>query len=225
MMLSAVRNSMMLSAVRISYFCLMKYLAVLCLAGVLLSGACVHHQPAVASHDSLPGSDSTPKNDFFPVADYLETEILNVDSTPVALVCYRTSNNRTDSAFISPSEFNTLALQFLPPEIRDGGLQRNFTENSFADKTTGSITFSYSPIDKNNALQRIDLQTVQGHRGQEVKSIYMEVRRKAGDSLMLQKMLWASKRNFQIVTLTSVGGSEQQERQVKVVWDKGEEDE
>jgi hypothetical protein len=203
----------------------MKYLAVLCLAGVLLSGACVNHQPAVASRDSLPGIDSATKNDFFPVAGYLETEIMNVDSTPVALVCYRTSNNRTDSAFISPPEFNTLALQFLPPEIRDSGLEKNFTENSFVDKTTGSITFSYSPIDKNNALQRVDLQTVQGGRGQEVKSIYMEVRRKAGDSLILQKMLWASKRNFQIVTLTSIGGSEQQERQVKVVWDKGEEDE
>ena len=102
-----------------------------------MSGACVNHQPAVVSHDSLPGADSAPKNSFFPVADYLETEILNVDSTPVALVCYRTSNNRTDSAFISPPEFNTLALQFLPSEIRDGALERNFTESSFGDKTTG----------------------------------------------------------------------------------------
>jgi hypothetical protein len=163
----------------------MKYLAVLCLAGVLLSGACVHHQPAVASRDSLPGIDSTPKNNFFPVADYLETEILDVDSTPVALVCYRTSNNRTDSAFISPPEFNTLALQFLPSEIRDGALERNFTESSFVDKTTGSMTFSYSPIDKNNALQRVDVQTAQGSRAQEVKNIYMEIRRKTGDSLIV----------------------------------------
>jgi hypothetical protein len=185
----------------------------------------VSHQPAVPVQDSIPGIDSTQKNSFFPVAFYLQTEILNVDSTPVALVRYRTSNNRTDSAFISPPEFNSLALQFLPPEIRDGGLEKNFTESSFADKTTGSITFSYTPIDKNNPLLRVDVQTVPGPRAQEVKSIYMEIRRKAGDSLILQKMLWAAKRNFQIVTFTSVRGSEQQERQVKVVWDKGEGDE
>ena len=203
----------------------MKHFAVLCLAGTLLSGACVNHQPAVVSHDSLPGADSTPKNRFFPVADYLETEIMNVDSTPIALVRYRTGNHQTDSAFISPPEFNTLALQFLPPEIRDSALEKNFTECSFVDKTTGSMTFSYTPIDKDNALQRLDVQTAQGRNAQEVKSIYMEIRRKAGDSLILQKMLWAAKRNFQIVTLTSVRGSEQQERQVKVVWDKGEGDE
>jgi hypothetical protein len=203
----------------------MKYLAVLCVAGALLSGACVSHQPAVPVHDSIPGTDSTQKNSFFPVADYLQTEILNVDSTPVALVRYRTSNNKTDSAFISQPEFNSLALQFLPPEIRDGGLEKNFTESSVADKTTGSITFSYTPVDKNNALQRVDVQTVPGHRAQEVKSIYMEIRRSAGDSLILQKMLWTSKRNFQIVALSQVKGGGEQERQVKVVWDKGEEDE
>jgi hypothetical protein len=87
------------------------------------------------------------------------------------------------------------------------------------------MTFSYTPIDKNNALQRLDVQTAQGRRAQEVKNIYMEILRKAGDSVILQKMLWAVKRNFQIVTLTSVRGGEQQERQVKVVWDKGEGDE
>jgi hypothetical protein len=203
----------------------MKYLAVLCLAGTLLSGACVNHQPKVSSSDSLPGTDSTPTNHFFPVADYIETEILNVDSTPVALVRYRTSNNQTDSAFISPPEFNSLALQFLPPEIRDGGLEKNFTESSFADKTTGSMTFSYTPIDKNNPIQRLDVQTAQGRRAQEVKNIYMEIHRTTGDSAVLQKMLWTSKRNFQIVALTQVKGGGGQTLQVKVVWDKGEEDE
>ena len=203
----------------------MKYLAALCLAGTLLSAACVSHQPAVPVHDSIPGTDSAAKNSFFPVADFLETEILNVDSMPVALVRYTTSNKQTDSAFISPPEFNSLALQFLPPEIRDGGLEKNFTESSFSDKTTGSMTFSYTPIDKDNPLQRVDVQTVQGRRAQEVKNIYMEIRRMAGDSQVLRKMLWTSKRNFQIVALTQLKGGEQQVRQVKVVWDKGEEDE
>ena len=53
----------------------------------------------------------------------------------------------------------------------------------------------------------------------------MEIHRTAGDSLVLQKMLWTSKRNFQIVALTQLKGGGHQERQVKVVWDKGEEDE
>jgi hypothetical protein len=200
----------------------MKYLAVLCLAGTLLLGACVNHQPVVPVRDSIPSTDSIRKNNFFPVADYLQTEILTVDSTPAALVRYRTSGHQTDSAFISPPEFDKLALQFLPPEVRDTSLAQHFKESSFADKTTGSITFSYTPIDRDNALQRVDVQTAQGRNAQEVKNIYMEIRRVTGDSIVLQKMLWAAKRRFQIVTLTSIKGGQQQEQQLKVVWnDRG----
>jgi hypothetical protein len=200
----------------------MKYLAVLCLAGTLLSAACVNHQPAVPVHDSIPGTDPTEKNNFFPVADFLRTEILGVDSTPVALVRYRTSGHQTDSAFISPPEFDKLASQFLPSEVSDSALAKDFTESSFADKTTGSITFSYTPIDKDNALRRVDVQTAQGRQAQEVKNIYMETRRVTGDTVVLKKMLWAAKQRFQIVTLTNVKGGEQLEQQLKVVWgDRG----
>lgn len=197
----------------------MKYLAVLCLAGTLLSGACVNHQPAIPVRDSTPDTDSTQKNNFFPVANYLQTEIQQVDSTPAALVRYRTNGHQTDSAFISPPEFNKLASQFLPPEVSDSSLEKNFTESSFADKTTASITFSYTPIDKDNVLQRVDVLTAQGKRAQEVKNIYMEIRRVTGDSVVLQKMLWAAQRKFQIVTLTSVKGVKQPEQQLRVVWD------
>ncbi|HWB92416.1 MAG TPA: hypothetical protein VG605_11205 [Puia sp.] len=188
--------------------------------GMLLLGACGHHaQPAASSKDSLPGSDtSATTNQFFPVDDYLEAEILSVDSLPMAFWKYVTHDNRTDSALINTAQFNALALQFLPPEIRDGGLNKNFTESSFMDRATQTITFTYTPVNKDLPLQRVDVQTEPGVRAQHVKSIYLERSRVAGDSVILQKLLWSARHSFQIVTLIRIKDKALQEEQVRVVW-------
>lgn len=185
-----------------------------------------HGQPAAASKDSLPGSDSSAaRNNFFPVDDYLEAEILSVDSLPIAFWKYVTHDNRTDSVLIGTPQFNALALQFLPPEIRNGGLNKNFTESSFMDKTTQSVTLTYTPVNKDLPLQRVDVQTAPGARAQEVKTVYLERNRVAGDSVILQKLLWRAKHGFQIVTLTRVKGKAPQEEQVRVVWANDNEEE
>src|SRR5579864_1648059 len=95
----------------------MKYLAFLLMAGSVAFAACGHSSQsgATAQQDSTDIS-----NPFFPVADYLESEILSVDSTPTALLKYVTHNGRMDSSFIGVPEFNALALQFLPVQLRDG---------------------------------------------------------------------------------------------------------
>ena len=187
--------------------------------------ACNHRTPAsTPSQDSLPGQDSSAaRNQFFPVDDYLEAEILSVDSMPMAFWKYVTRDNRTDSVLITSGDFNALALQFLPPEIRDGGLNKNFTESSFADRATQSITFTYTPVDKTLPLQRVDVQTTPGIRAQEVKSIYMERNHTAGDSVILQKLLWRAKHGFTIVNRIRVKGQAPKEEQVRVSWAGDEE--
>jgi hypothetical protein len=205
----------------------MKYLVVFCLTGLLL-GACVtHNQPTATTKDSLADADSTTsKNRFFPVADFLETEILAVDSAPLALCKYvvHGKQKQTDSAFISVPAFNTLAREFLPAELRDSGLEKHFTESSFADRATRSINFTYSPVDKDAALQRVDVMTMAGPRAQEVRSIYLEKRRVAGDSVIMQKLLWQAKHSFQIITLTRVKGGPPIEDLLRVVWNDGKDE-
>ena len=201
----------------------MKYFVLLCLAGAIFLTACGNHQqPADTSkQDSLSQADSG-RNAYLPVAEYLETEILHVDSVPLALKRYRTFDGKTDSAFIQVPEFNQLALQFLPTELHDGSFEKNFTESSFEDQSTQSIMFTYSTKVSDQSLRRVDVQTVTGHGSQKVKSIYLEKRRVSGDSLILDKMYWRTGRNFQIVTMTTVKGKPPVEQQLKVVWDDEE---
>jgi hypothetical protein len=208
----------------------MKYLFVVFFAGGLLWSAC--GTPGKPPSDTAPDADSLARKDsmsnvYFPVADYLMTEILHVDSIPVAIVRYVIQNGRTDSAFISPAEFNTLAKGFLLPEFRDGSFQKNYQESSFLDKATRTASFTYSTSDRTLALQRVDVVTASGAArdgSDQVKSIYLEKSFASGDTVVQQKMYWRAGRNFNIITRTNIHGKPPIDRQVKVVWDTGEDD-
>ena len=201
----------------------MKYLIAFSLVLGLAFCSCNNHQQLTArtSQDSLPASDTT--NTFFPVAEYLETEILHVDSVPLALKKYTTINYRTDSAFIQVPEFNNLAKRFLPQELHDGRFEKDFTESSFMDKSTQSIIFTYSSTVKELPLQRVDVTTVTHNGSQKVRSIYLEKTYSSGDSLITEKMYWRAGKNFQIVTMASPKGRPSVEQLLKVVWDEEEE--
>ncbi|HEY4337096.1 MAG TPA: hypothetical protein VGM89_14395 [Puia sp.] len=204
----------------------MKFFIVLCLAGAALLGACSNHpSPASSQSDSLARADSAAeKNAFFPVAEFLEAEIRSVDSLPLALKKFTIRKGHTDSVFLKVPEFNQLALQFVPRELADS-FEKNFTETSFQDKATRSITFTYSPVNADHELQRVDVLTVPGTRSMQVRSVYLEKARKAGDSMILQKMYWRSQRSFEIATLIRVKGIQTGEEQIRVVWDDTPEEE
>ena len=148
-----------------------------------------------------------------------------MDSALLAKKKFTIRNGHTDSVFLELPEFNQLAMQFVPRELADGSFEKNFTETSFEDKATRSITFTYSPINANTELQRVDVLTVPGTRSMEVKSVYLEKLRKSGDSVILQKMFWRAQRNFSIATLVHVKGIQAGEDQIRVVWDDSPEEE
>src|ERR1700722_7148760 len=137
----------------------MKNFVLAIIAGLCWS-ACAHRggQPVSILQDSLSHQDSS-RDAFFPVADYLEAEILRIDSFPEALRKFTTLNGRTDTAYIQLPEFNALALQFLAPALHDGSFEKKYAENSFMDKSTETITFTYSTPDKDLPLQRVDVVT------------------------------------------------------------------
>jgi hypothetical protein len=195
------------------------------IAGACLLAACANHhpQPATPVQDTLTGSD-TSSTLFFPVVDYLRSEIRHIDSLPVALKRYTTRQGKKDSAFISVAEFNALAEEFLTPDLGDSYFKKHYTEASFVDNTTGTITFTYSTADKNLPIQRVDVVTVPGTRSSKVKSIYLEKIRTAGDSATLQKLYWNSRRDFQIVSMVRIKGGNPEEQLTSVVWGDNEDD-
>ncbi len=185
--------------------------------------ACGHRggQPASNQQDSVARQDSS-ANAHFPVAEYLEAEILRIDSFPEALRKVTTRDGRTDTTYILLPEFNALALQFLLPAFNDGSFQTKYTESSFMDRSTETITFTYSATDKDLPLQRVDVVTITDGEVNKVRSVYLENRKVAGDSSIFQKLYWQTKHQMQIFSRITVKGKPPVEQQVKVIWDPEE---
>jgi hypothetical protein len=197
------------------------------IAGACLCGsACGHRsgQPVSHQQDSLSHQD-TAKDAFFPVADYLETEIQHIDSFPEALRKFTTRNGRTDTAYIQLPEFNALAMQFLVPAFNDGSFQKQYTESSFMDRSTETVTLTYATTDRDLPLQRVDVVTIADNGVNKVSSVYLENSKVAGDSMIFQKLYWQSRHQLQIISVITVKGRPPVEQQVKVVWDPDEDNE
>jgi hypothetical protein len=193
------------------------------MAILLLSAvACQQKNPTATA-----GTTDSTKN-FFPVADYINSEISYVDSTPLAIVKYTEQNGHADSSYIRPEEFHRLATELIPAELSTALFEKDYSENSFLDETTKSLTFIYSTKNKELPLQRVDVLAAQGSvagnqaSGSKVKSIYMESSFYRKDTLVTKKVLWQARKSF--LVLTSLQPQEKAPiiRQLKVVWDSGE---
>jgi hypothetical protein len=197
----------------------MKKFALACATGGwLLFCACGHSpQPSSPPTDTLSRPDSAEQT-FFPVAGVLESEIRQIDTTPVAIRKYITGNGHTDSGFVKPAEFHALAMQFVVPEFRNGQFEKSFTETSFIDNATRDATFTYSTTDKDLPLQRVDIVTVPHGQEHQMQSIYIERNRISGDSSILDKMFWRAGREFQLVSLISIKGAPPVQRKLVVSW-------
>jgi hypothetical protein len=89
--------------------------------------------------------DSTEKQHFFPVTDYLKGEIYTIKKNGINPLKYTTVNERTDSVWLKIEELDFALQEFLHPEIDSANLNTLFTEKSFFDQSINAITFTYDP--------------------------------------------------------------------------------
>lgn len=203
-----------------NHFYFQPYLRGLGSITILLLSVTACHQPAVPPINPITAATDSAQKNFFPVADYLRGEIRYVDSMPLALLKTNIRDDRTDSSFIKPDEFHRIAGEFLLPDLEKEQLSKKFLENSFMDRATGNLTFTYSALDKHLPLQRVDVVAIPAPTGAtQIKSIFLQTSEPSGDTLVVKKMLWTAKKNLLIITSLQPREKPPVVRQVKVVWD------
>jgi hypothetical protein len=161
----------------------------------------------------------TTRKDFLPVQDFIRSEIAWVDSFPAKIVKYTIENGQKDSTIIDLKIFDSLAKDFLSPELEKPAFENNFTESSFMDQTSESLSFTYSALNNKTAIRRVDVLATPSLELDRVKSIYIEKTTDGVDGKGLKKMYWKSKSNFQIVWIMDNPNQSPSTRQLKVVWD------
>jgi hypothetical protein len=195
----------------------MKRLFIPFLPVFLLTCACHSGQPQ-NNKDSIPSNDTAKKN-YLPVEDYLKSEIAAVDSFPLRLMRYRINQGKTDSAIITTPVFNQIAAEFLQPGLDSSRFEKNFEENSFIDRTTNLVSFTYSTKDTGYGLKRVDVLLSPGAGTDKLNSIYMEAISGNADSTVISKLSWKAGRNFRILHIKKPRNGPETASQTIVVWD------
>jgi hypothetical protein len=183
---------------------------------------CACHSTTSETTETQVTKTDTAKKNYLPVAYYLKAEIAGVDSFPLRIMKYQVSHGKTDSGIITTGVFDQLAKEFLMPELDSARFENNFEENSFVDRSTSLVSFTYSTKDTGNGLKRVDVLLSPGSGYDKLNSIYMESIAKDKDSTLISKMSWKAGRNFNILHIRQPKKGPETTNQTIVVWDSRE---
>jgi hypothetical protein len=197
----------------------MKQILIL-VSAIFLITACHSKQPET-SFGEIKKADTGKKN-YLPVADYLRAEIAAVDSFPLRIMKYRVINGKTDSGIITTAAFDQIAKEFLMPDLDSSRFENKFEENSFVDRSTNLVSFTYSTKDTGNGLKRVDVLLTPGTGTEKLHSIYMEAYSVNMDTAVISKLSWRGGKNFNIVRIRNPKNSHETTDQTIVVWDSRE---
>ncbi len=189
---------------------------------LIISSACACHSNESETKESIITKTDTAKKNYLPVAYYLKAEIAGVDSFPLRIMKYQVINGKTDSGIITTATFDQLAKEFLIPELDSARFENKFEENSFVDRSTNLVSFTYSTKDTGNGLKRVDVLLSPGSGYDKLNSIYMESISKDKDSSLISKMSWKAGRNFSILHIRQPNKGPETTNQTIVVWDSRE---
>jgi hypothetical protein len=190
------------------------------LLSIVLTLACHSKHPETTGSGTI--QTDTAKKNYLPVADYLKAEIAAVDSFPQLIMKYQISNGKTDSGIITTPVFDQLAKEFLLAELDSSHFENNFEENSFVDRSTNLVSFTYSTKDTGNGLKRVDVLLSPGTGVDRLNTIYMETISGNKDSSVIRKMSWKAGRNFRILRILKPNNGPETTNQTIIVWDSRE---
>src|SRR5947199_3964680 len=180
---------------------------------------CSCHSKASDTGETVEKKSDTTKKNYLPVAYYLQAEKSAVDSFPLLIMRYQLQNGKSDSGIITTAVFDQLAKEFLVPDLDSARFENKFEENSFVDRSTNLISFTYSTKDTGNGLKRVDVLLSPGAGSDKLNSIYMESISKFKDSSLISKMTWKAGRNFSILHILQPNNGPEITKQTIVVWD------
>ena len=178
-------------------------------------GCCI----IACDNNSRQGSAGEERHEFFPVSTFLRGQFHEVDSLKPAVHKYSTIDNKTDSVLLTPIEFDSLAEEFIKPDINDPSIKRFYKETSFADQSVPNITFTYSTLNKDLPLQRMDVIICPDPVSSDhVQSIYLEKITESGDTSIVTKLYWKTDKSFLVIRSRQYSDHSAIVSQVKVVW-------
>lgn len=183
-----------------------------CICSILFS--C---KPKTASDAASQQDTSTANKEYYPIAGYIKSQLRWLDSVPLAIIKYTTTNHHTDTSILEKKDFNSIAEQLVLPDISSAALKSQYEEVSFIDASLGTISLTYSATNDTALIRKADVLLDQNSTA--VRTIYIEKISRVSDSTVTRKILWTANKNCLVTTITQKPNAPESILEEKYVWD------
>ncbi len=160
------------------------------------------------------------KERYFPVISFLNSQVANVDTSVYAIKKIIIQDSVSDTSFVPREEFRELAKDFLDaPDLTQKKYKEKYTESEYYDDILKKVIITYTPVGKDEELQRQEIHITPGNGEEDKISTIILNRYKANkDSTVQRRLLWQVNERFQVVTTIQKAGVPEYTTTMKVIW-------
>ena len=153
---------------------------------------------------------------FFPIAGNINAELKELDSLPIGIIKYVQTGQVQDTIIASKKEVHDVATEMIDPDISSEALKKYFVETVFYDKTSNSLTMSYTTTSDKPVIRKIDV--IISQETDKLRSIYVERLEKHGDTVINKRMVWTPGKNVQVIAIANISGQPEMVRTTRYQW-------
>ncbi len=179
---------------------------------IILVSACKNKSGASSQQ-----SEDTAHKEYYPISSFINAQLKNLDSLPLAVIKYTSAGNKTDTTVVDKKDFASVAGYFNSPDITAPGIKEQIEETSFIDASIGTIMLTYTAKNDSLPLRKADVLLKQ--EDSRVRTIYIEKQAPVAGGTAIKKMLWTADRNCLITTINHTNGHPEEIIIEKYVWD------
>lgn len=165
---------------------------------------------------SLTGCKESEQDSYFPLANYIESELKSIDSLPVAIIHYKSEGNELDTLILEKQEFRKTVHGLILNSIDSSRFSNQYNETVMEDVGNGLITLSYVTKGNEQALKNIDVYVNSG--SSLVKRIYFERIDFTPTIEIRRKMLWSIGKELKITSILNNKDGITQSRTDRYTW-------
>ena len=156
---------------------------------------------------------------IFPVTDFLQGQLNEIEKMPVTPLKTITVNGTKDSAWVTREDIRSFAAPFLTPKIDSISMSKYFSGKSFLDATLNLVTLTYDPkvvLPKAINLRHWDVYINPGNG--QVQRIYLVNESKDNDIITTNQLTWTVGQWCSIRTIMQKGNLDPEIKEEKMSW-------
>ncbi len=143
-------------------------------------------------------SQSTEDKNHFPITAFLEEELAQIDSLPIAIILTRETNGLADTTVMEKKKFRVLAMELMGIDFQEKKHKDNYQELVLEDAQLGNISIGYTTEDPDLPIRKIELNI--DANSNKIKSIFAERQERQEEKLLIRKILWTAATELMVNT-------------------------